>query len=245
MNKKVGCLVTLLLFIIFISNVFAESEASASSFSVRNGIQFGDSVEEVKKKDEAFKDIEAKPFSFSKYEIIYPNSLECDDIELVGIPMNLKYFFDEAGLKEFRYYITHRPSLVISKDMLKVFSFSQLETAYDVLEQSLTKKYGDKLDENDPLTELIEPEASSIQRPIDGLAGLRLEFTREGIRLSDWLVKYDNYYVKITLNLVQENSTDGRLTLSYYMVTEEEFDALYAAYANKIREIEDDINNSI
>lgn len=224
-----------LLVVALLCSAAALADEPAASFSIRNGVQFGDSVDDVKSKDEVFKNVVAEPYDkmvidSKTFEMsfipLYPAYLT-KDVELAGAPVSMDYFFADSGLKEIRY--------ITSTNAREKPSMNTLEAAYDVLKPALTEKYGKELEASDPLIYAIEaPALGHITDPDD----LK-------VRENYWLVQYDDYYVKICLYCNQTDLTSVYFGLSYYMVTQEEFNTIVSQYKEEVEQFYDSVKNSI
>ena len=201
-------------------------------FSIRNGVQFGDSAADVKLKDEVFVNSEEKPYDdffinpvTLEYSIkpLYPNSMN-ENVQLAGASTSLYYLFAESGLKEIKY--------VTSTHAIDHPSANSLENAYDILLPMLTEKYGKALSPNDPLSYVIKAPA----------LGMSFDYTSGP---TNWLVKYNDFYVKICLYCQGRGTDSVYFGLSYYMITNDELNETLVQHEKDINQIYNDINNSI
>ncbi len=133
--------VTVVFFILsLLASLLCVSSVSVAEepFSIRTNVQFGDSIETVRTKDDAVKD--APVFNFVDKE--YPEYLS-GKVELAGLKATLDYCFDDSGLKEINY--------IIIKDIRDATNVTPVQFlgAYHSLKQSLIEKYGPTLDKSD------------------------------------------------------------------------------------------------
>lgn len=92
-----------LLVVALLCSAAALAEEPAAGFSIRNGVQFGDSIEDVKSKDDAFMNSEDTPYISLVYDPvtylatkeIYPHSLS-EEVELANAPVTL-YYIGNSG----------------------------------------------------------------------------------------------------------------------------------------------------
>lgn len=236
---------SVLLVVVLLFSSTALADEPVVDFSIRNGVKFGDSVDDVKSKDGAFSNSKDSPYSNFVYDPvtffatkeIYPHSLS-EDIELANAPVTLYYMFTDAGLKEILY--------MTSTNAREKPSMQSLESAYDVLEKALVEKYGEKLSPDDPLTYMIEaPGVGEITRTTNGVDPWGSPYSYIKVQNSTWLVKYNDYSVKIDLYCYRTDASSVYFGLSYYMITNSEMEAIVQEYSDKVNQFVEEVNNSI
>ena len=231
--------IILLATIILLCNYSAIAE---EQFSIRNNVQFGDSVETVKEKDEIMKNKEASEFNVAGY-IYYPAHLVEHNTELAGLESSLYYCFDDTGLKEIVYVILK------DKYSLKNVTPDQFKAVYAVLKESLTEKYGQPLDKNDIratvlLGNYMERNAHPTEKGTYAATGMSFSYREVGF--DSWLLEYDDYFVKIDLNYIDNSNKDRyHIILGYCKFSKDEYETILADYGDLVTQYLKDIDNSI
>lgn len=196
--------------------------AFAEDFTLRNGIHFGDSPDDIKEKETLTirNDIDRKSALGANNEWLMDFEGTATGIDNV---LTIFYFDEEQKLVDMVYYyeqIGH--NVPVTMDL------------YDKLKQSLTEKYGKPLD---------IPEGK--QYAISGKA--MSAFSKLGVSpwlaLTEWVIPCDDYYVKIELVIGVElfYQKTGVMFLGYHRFYQPELDAVI----QEINEQEEAMKNDI
>ena len=207
MKKAISILLVILLLSLSIS-VYAEP------FSLRNGIFFGDTMEEVK----------------SKEQLKYINGKE-DKNWFRGTIANVDdsevsfYFDKETGqLTDMSYYLGARSTVYRSN--------------YDEIKESLIKKYGNPLGNTGGYFHVIVGKA--VESYIRGKTIANMYNSKDDLLdYDEWLINCDGGAVKI--DLILESTSHLTISLSYHFATDEEIEKLMEEEKDKQDSLENDI----
>lgn len=212
MKKMLSILVSLiLLFSMLPINTIAyadiASDAVVSSnveeFSLRNGINFGDSIEEVKEK-------ETLTFQSSSSTTLQTNPGTVSGYD----DTTITFSFNDDQLKEMSYKFEETSS----RDLVN--------SEYDTIYKGLVRKYGEPLDTGGGSTYIIN--TSVFERSLLALSLKKLiGGAGDYVDYDEWLVKVNNdYYVKIDLlsYYIGESYSKAEysLVVGYRKITEDE-----------------------
>ena len=198
-------IISLLLISIILGNCavsFAEEE-----FQLRNGIQFGDTLEEVKQKET----LTIQSSSADKTNNVW------FDGTIAGMKGSVRYDFDEETGK--------------LTDMMYDFDSTSdrdsIDNNYSTLQKSLTRKYGNPIGNTGGNLELITGPA--IENAAMAIALYRYLLSGGGDfrDYDEWIVKSNGYNVKIDLvcYYVRDKSYDYTYynVVSYHYYTDEDY----------------------
>lgn len=203
MKKYIICLFLTLLFLCLTAN------AEENDFVFKESIKFGDTIEDVKLKDELMANEnnrgEYPPVSQKKLytEYIYA------DTKMADKSCTLNYYFSDNYLKEIYYSFS---------TLFTDNTYNDLEQIYPIIKETLITKYGEPLEKNDPWHKkmgLVAKNNSVITEQPSYLKYLSHKHDA-------WLLKYNNYYIKIDLGLFARDQKNAWLAIDYYMFSEDE-----------------------
>lgn len=221
-----------LIFSVLLTSMFGG--AFAQEFTVRNGICFGMSIEEVKQNEEG-KPFEPLPedYNYEQEEIFYDegeNQLYYMGFKsIAGISSeaydgaNIIYKF----LADKLYYIEYR---------FNVYSETNVSNSYVELRKNLIDKYGEPY--NSEVNHISKVSTECIQRM------LAVPDFYTIVQVDEWLAAYENYYVVID-EVVWSDGRNNNLELCYNMMTAEELDSIMTETVqqqeNKANEVANDL----
>lgn len=213
--KKTICIIIALLMI------FASCPALADSFSLRGGIEFGDTVEEVKEKETA-------AFAEEGSDYLKTGSITLATIE----DANIKYYFSDEGLLTDILYDFRSTK---SKDTAS----DNFSTLYD----GLTRKYGKPINtDSDSMYIIIgkafetAAESVAVRLWLDGSADI--------LSHSEWVKDYKKFNVKIDLveyYIETQNALSYCYKISYKYFTDADLKAAKEEQAQRLAEIDNDL----
>lgn len=189
--------------------------ASAEGFSLRNGIEFGMTVDEIKTLEKANNSPPPSSSTDHTKALYYVN------LTIAGVPSSIiHYFFNDGRLSRIVYIFRHstdRGAHANVEDLYKV--------DYQAINPTLVEKYGQ------PINTLANGSYYKIQSADLAEILMLLKVSKELINKSarmilcdEWLVQYDDYNVKIEHYIA--NVTGMRHAISYEFFSQKELDKL-------------------
>lgn len=215
--KKICCLVLLLVFSL------TTTIAGAEEFTLRNGIIFGDTMEDILTKETTLVRYSETSNSF-RGRIAGIDDAECT------------FGFDDDGkLESMNYYFGTEINT----------SRSDVDSNYKTLYESLVRKYGKPIGNTGGDCELITGPAISAMSLYVYLLGSFDGVKSEYIDYDEWIVEVDDYNVKIDLVSYyyrdREYNYTYMLGLSYLKYTDED----YEAERQKMRDEREEVDNDL
>lgn len=208
------------------------------SFSIRGGVQFGMNFEEVKNIDEADYVTDASTSSNYSFVVGYGGLDSLAGIPILSVsypsssadapsnPENLvKYYFDDNGkLKEIGYF----------------FGYSGINSRknYDELYRNLANKYGSPL----PMmgNEYFSDCSEALQNTLRNYEKSN-SWNNGWFSISQWIVKYNDYYVNIDLIL----NMDDSIRIGYKQISFEEMERIVNEAETIIQNKNEEITNDL
>lgn len=213
--KKIICIIIALLMI------FASCPALADNFSLRGGIEFGDTVEEVKEKETA---------AFTEEE---SNCLKTESITLATIEdANIEYYFNDEGLLTDILY-----------DFRSTKSKDTASVNYSTLYDGLTRKYGKPINTDSDSMYIIVGKAYETAAGVVAV-NLWLNDSADILSHSEWVKEYKKFKVKIDLveyYLETQNALSYCYKISYKYFTDADLKAAKEEHAQRLAEIDNDL----
>lgn len=180
MKKFTTLLITLMVLFSFCYS------ANAEEFTLRNGIAFGDSMEDVKSKETIAIDTIDDEFGENDAESDHPYSITTKEDTVAGISgSQIFYHFDkDKKLCEVVYFFASSSN----KDII--------DSNYETINSGLVRKYGSPLGNSNGKSHIITSSAINdavliyeIMKMVGGVGDMR--------DYDEWIVRCDNYNVKI------------------------------------------------
>ena len=220
MKRLIGLLLCVCMLAAGWNVAFAEE---GSPFELRNGIHFGDTIDEIVEKETTLTRTSEDSNSFDGRIAGYDNA-ECTFT-----------FDDNGGLEDMHY--AFGTEVCDSRDAL--------EDVYKTLGQSLIRKYGSPIGNTGGSCELITGSAMSNMGLIVGLIGTMDGFDGDYIDYDEWIVDAENGHVKIDLVGYYYRDSDYDyyyyVDLSYKFYTDEEYDAAVQEKQAEREEVDNDL----
>ena len=176
-----------LLALILFGMLLISANAFAEEFTLRNGIAFGDTMDDVLTKETfAIDGIRDECDDEDISSMPYPYWIRTEYSTLAGIPdSNIMYRFNaDKQLREVIYNFRGKSGSTETKDVA--------DTEYNTVNSGLIKKYGEPLGFSDGTCYIITGGAFE-----DALRFLNLMFYGELYDYDEWDVKCDDYHVKV------------------------------------------------
>ncbi len=216
--KKIATTFVCLVLLLSISSIgFAEEE-----FKLRNGIMFGDTIEEIVAKETSLTR-EGENSNWFKGKIAGYSNAECG------------FYFDDNGK-------------LISMDYSFSESCTSRESTNDVykkLYQSLVRQYGKAEGNTGGSVELITGPAIDRMAMWVYLLGSFDKCAGDYYDYDEWIIDSNDYHVKIDLVSYYYRNSDYEysyfLDLSYHMYTDEEYLAKIDEKISEQNEVDDDL----
>ena len=218
MKRLVSVLVSLVLMVSCFSSALA-----AEDFTLRSGIKFGDTMEEVLAKEKTLtRDSE------DDYEGM---SIYWYEGKIAGYSDARRTFsFDDDGkLNDMEY--SFNTNICTSKD--------ETNSVYKKLYDSLKRQYGNSLGNTGGTTHLITGSA------IDSFVRITYLIGNAGyVDYDEWVVDCNDYHVKIDIisyYAIINYTYRYNVALSYHFFTDEEYAAAVCEKEGEIQEVDDDL----
>lgn len=220
MKKTITCLLSMLLVLCCVTPAFAEEE-----FTLRNGIKFGDTIEEILEKETSLTRKDDDSSWFSGTIAGYKDS-------------EAGFFFDDDGkLVEMAYVFNQFGNDYKAR--------SDVSDVYATLYRSIVNKYGSPIGNVGGTTELITGSAITrmsvmvyIFGGLDGYDGDYLDY-------DEWVIDCTNGHVKIDLISYYYRDADYNynydVDLSYYFYTDAEYEEALNEKIAERKAVDDDI----
>lgn len=200
--KKMICL------IVMVSMLFSQF-ALAEEFSLRNGIVFGDTLDEVKQKEtlpiESSSEDKTDKVWFEGTIAGMEGSVRFDFDEETGKLTDMLYSFDSKSDRDF------------------------IDSDYSTLYKSLNRKYGTPLGNTSGSLYIITGPAIENAATIIALYKYLLEGTGDFRDYDEWVVEADGYKVKIDLVSYYVRDSDYKYSyynaVSYHYFTDDDYTA--------------------
>lgn len=213
----------LFLILLFSCITCAYAYSNDNGFTLRSGIVFGDTLEDIVEKEKTLTQSDEYDSSFYG-KIAGYDKAKCS------------FSFDDDGKLESMTY-TFDDDICITRDFT--------DNVYDKLNESLIRKYGKALGYSNGSCYLITGPAIAnmvlMTAIMDSLDGYRADY----INYDEWVVDTDDYHVKIDLTsfYVRDNDYNYKYTveLSYLKFTDEDYDAKLADKQNKQDIVDNDL----
>ncbi len=220
MKKNIIRLISMLLILCCVTSAFAEEE-----FTLRSGIKFGDTLEEIVKKETSLKQKE-KDRNWFKGTIAGNKDSEAG------------FFFDDSGKLTDMVYVFDQ----FGKDYK---SSEDVSNVYATLYRSIENKYGSPIGNTGGSLELITGKAISrsafyiaLSKSFDGCDGDYIDY-------DEWTVDCSGGHVKIDLMSFyyrnQKYEYTFEVDLSYHFYTDAEYEEALNEKIAERRAIDDDI----
>lgn len=196
------------------SSASAEYTTMEGDFSIRDGVKFGMTPEEIKSiEDSSFleKEAEQEIDGRNYYSVEYSGYLS-----LAGIKINRGPLGNHSGSIDFRFNPLSRKL----ERILYHFGYNENLQTFNTLNEIVTEKYGEPIHKNDGL---LFPASYISDIP------LRWGGNAKVFSYSEWLVKYDAYYVLID-EFAWGQDTPGYCQLEYIYVSNERMAEIAAEY---------------
>jgi len=202
---------------------FSATSAFAEGFVLRSGITFGDTMEDILAKEKTLtrKDETSNEFkgSIAGFDDAYCNFRFDDDNKL----KSMKYYFgDEINTSQ-----------------------SDANSTYKTLKESLVRKYGSPVGNTGGTLELIYGPAVEDFALLMAVAAYVDGYKVDYIDYDEWIVKCDDYNVKIDLMSYYWRDDDYKysytVALSYHMYTDAEYDAKLQEKRNEREAVDNDL----
>ena len=199
--------------------------ADEAEFQLRNGIHFGDSLYEVKRKET----LPMEDGSEDKTNNIWFKGT------IAGMSGEVRYDFDENTGK--------------LTDMLYAFSSTtdrdEVDSWYETLKKGLIRKYGDPLNNTGGSLHLITGEAYSHGFTLINLYEQLLDYTGSYRDYDEWIVDSGNDHVKIDLfcYYIRDKSYEYtyHIDLSYHYYTDQDYTDALLEKLLKNSQVDDDL----
>ena len=231
--KKAFCLLLILMLVGTTLCCTAES-STKDEFSIRNGIHFGMTVDEVKEIEKG-KPFEPLPedYNYEQEEIFYDEG--DDHITYMGFKSiagiraesydggNIIYRFINGFLDNIEY-------------RFKVWSDNKIVESYVEVWENLTKKYGD------PFNSDVASVSEICTRSTKEMIGIP-DFYHI-VQIDEWLKEYDDYYVVID-EVIWTDGRKNNLELSYDLITVDEMNSIKAESMQEEEEKAKEIDNDL
>ena len=200
-------------FLIILCIILLSSTGIAEDFIIHSGVKFGDTEEEVKQKE---------------------------TLTLIGGLISLKYKgnvagYDNAYIEYYFDYNNDNKVYDVNYKLANTYDMSYLkEEVLDIfkeLEEKLTTKYGRKISEKESAYKYLK--GFYYKANIEELNIFRYKEDRR-IEVNSWLVKYNNYNVKIDLYccydkpdiVFNKDRATAECGIEYYIYTDEELQGI-------------------
>ncbi len=192
---------------------------TAEDFIIHSGTTFGDSIDDVKKKETFELDSGG-----SSYKLSYKGNIAGYD----GVVID--YYFDlnnDGKLYDAHYEMANTYHMSYKKkDVLEIFNH---------LDELLTIKYGKKISEKD--SAYVYLKGFYFKAQIEQLNSFRYKESRR-IEVNSWVVPYDGYYVKIDLYCCYDapevvfgvDQANAECGIEYYIYTDEHLNQILNEY---------------
>lgn len=187
---------------------FADTTKMEGEFSIRGGVKFGMTIEEVQAIEGTGKIWE----DWNSYVLGNVTSLSYHEDSLAGISCqggfnNLEYYFGvDDNLRGIRYWYGF-------------FSSALAKDYFDELYEALSQKYGEPLDDSNALAGVFaSPACDSF---FEGSVTIPM--------ISQWMIEYDDSYVIIDL-IIQSTGTHSKTfepMIGYREITQEEMNSIW------------------
>ena len=218
MKRFMSMLVSLILLVSCFSNAFA-----AEDFTLRNGIKFGDTMEEIVTKETTLTRDSDDSTCF-KGKIAGYSDAEC-----------WFEFDDDSKLYDMEYIFNS--NICTSKD--------EMNNVYKKLYDSLKRQYGTPLGYTGGSCYLITGSAVDSMGFTVYLLGALDGYSGDYTDYDEWIVDCDGYHVKIDLISYYYRNSDYdyyyRVALSYHHYTDEDYDAALHEKQGEQQEVDDDL----
>lgn len=217
MKKTISLLLCLILFLSLSCSCFAEEE-----FTLRNGIKFGDTMEDILAKEKTLTR-KSESSNWFKGKIAGYSNAECG------------FYFDGDGkLKSMDYSFSDSCT---SRD--------STNDVYKKLYQSLVRQYGKPKGNTGGSVELITSPAIERMAMWVYFLGALDKCAGDYYDYDEWIVDTDSYHVKIDLISYYYRDSDYEYSyfvdLSYHMYTNEEFMEALNEKVTEQNEVDDDL----
>lgn len=203
MKEKLNCIIVsvLAVILVFVLSSCGASDSktkSSGKFIFRDGVTFGQSVEEVKKAESEKNGIEPAISGGPYHDRDYVYSLFYYMIQLPGFKHAcINYEFDGKGLNYMQY------DLVGTTE-----SYQDAHVAYDIMKTAMTEQYD---------APIFSENGSRL--PYEGRTMIRYCSGWDSSKISSysqWVVEYDDYFVLIELIMTKSNGTLGNQPATYH-----------------------------
>lgn len=196
-------------------------------FTLRDGILFGDTIEDIDSKISSLKKVSSckqydylyceetwKKQAFKKY----PDNATWYNGTILGWPnMDCGFFFQDDKLVGMDYSFPFTS-----------YSSDAAVACYKDIRDSLIKKYGDALNISEGYSFILTGPAFERKNRISYLSAWEYSSKVEEIDSKEWFIEKDSFYVKIDLVIYtysKKSVYDIFIDLSYQMFTPEEYEA--------------------
>jgi hypothetical protein len=217
MKRLVSVLVSLVLMVSCFSSALA-----AEDFTLRSGIKFGDTLEEVLDKEKTLTR-EGEDGGTFKGKIAGYSDAKC-----------IFSFDDDGKLIDMRYTFKRNIS---SRD--------EMNSVYQKLYDGLKRQYGNPLGNTGGTTHLITGSAIAVMTAIVGMISYLNGYSGDYADYDEWVIGCDDYHVKIDIISFYTKSKDYTyvyyVELSYHCFTDEEYAAAVREKEGEIQEVDDDL----
>lgn len=193
-----------------------------NDFSLKFGIQFGDSSQTVKEKHPSDSEVEDGSYSVGTF----------GGFEFAGVPQStVEYFFENDKLVKARYELDYSFYRIIESSADSLDTYSLAKGYYEDLYNALAKKYGDPL--NNP---------SGTTFAIFDL-GFENDGTYDVRDYDEWIIPVDDYFVKIDLTICTYHSRSylGTTRITYTYFTQNDIDSFVQDKNEQTQKVFDDI----
>lgn len=224
MKRLVSVLVSLVLMVSCFSSALA-----AEDFTLRSGIKFGDTLEDILAKEKTLTrdseddDYEGKSSYRFKGKIAGYSDASCS------------FSFDDDGkLNDMEYNFNQ--NICTSRD--------EMNSVYKKLYDSLKRQYGNPLGNTGGTAYLITGSAIGTASTIIALFSSIGGYSADYFDYDEWVVDCDDYNVKIDIISFYSRSDYGyryHVALSYHCFTDEEYAAAVREKEGAIQEVDDDL----
>ena len=218
MKRLVSVLVSLVLMVSCFSSALA-----AEDFTLRSGIKFGDTLEDILAKEKTLTRESEDSNSFTGKIAGYSNA-------------NCSFSFDDDGkLIDMQY--TFNNNICTSRD--------EMNNVYKKLYESLKRQYGNPLGNTGGKLHLITGEAITTMAILVYLFGSLDGYSADYADYVEWVIDCNDYHVKIDIVSFYTRSKnytyDYYVALSYHCFTDEEYTAAVREKEGEIQEVDADL----